>query len=216
MNAAAIIFAAAAFLVSCASLYLSSLARADIDVYHVPDLDQFSPGVFRGDEMLSSTLSLTLFITNEGARAGLLEILRFENLDTKSAPPWGIVQYTSPQSVSSSGARFGPYALRAGETKAILLNAELRVVDLPAEEQAKRVGALQGLSAVVTWSFFRASGRLGTLVPSRFRRARVRATRSFRIAISATEYRDAVIDMWRSRKESEYLADIAEHWESAS
>ena len=67
----ALFIALAAFIVSIASLYLTSLRPAEIEVDHVPQGGELQAGGFSG-EFHKVTLSVAQVASNAGAHGGLL------------------------------------------------------------------------------------------------------------------------------------------------
>ena len=209
----ALVISLAALVVSWTSLYLTSLGPAEIEVDDVDSqlrLSDFSEGHPRVHQ-----LTVAVFVSNTGARGGLLEDLRAIDLEWlgSGSPFWIDVWRTTfirDPTANSPPVHF-PLALEGGDVITGFLFADLQPVGGPLEEQARLIGGMERLAVILQWTFARTSGlpARSPWIPVRFRRARQRVTRSIRIELDASAYRAQAIQYWEHQPEYAHLADMA-------
>ena len=190
----ALIVSLAALVVSAAALYLTSLAAADIEVDHVPRNDEVRSGTFSGAFPQDHYLQLAVFISNTGARAGILEELRVADLewhgDGDRDPFWTRIWRTGGVTL--------PTAFEGGDVETAILGADLLPAGGDIEAQAAQLGGMRRLRVTVRWSFVRTRGLpvRWRVVPKRWKRTREHVARSRAVEVDATSYRDATIQHW--------------------
>jgi hypothetical protein len=150
-----LIVALAAFLLSAAALYLTSLRRADVELDYLPSNSRVD-----GD-WPANVLDLGVFVTNSGVRGGVLEEVRIESLADRRPALWTKVQHTSAS--ADGGTPVRGLVLMAGEGRQLRLTGNLEGAPLTSQDRAEAVAALRlqpELEVQVRWTFVRTSGLL--------------------------------------------------------
>jgi hypothetical protein len=215
----AVFLSLAALVVSLAALYLTVLRPAEIEVDHVSSSRELFGPTFAGPNPVGELLAVTIFISNTGARGGLLEQVRLGDLEWlgQGEPYWDSVEDTRVLDDRSVDLTM-PLVLEAGDVVAARLEAVLHQAGFGVEDKAKRVGGMDRMDRIavtIRWAEFRTRGLLpqGHLAPSVLRRKRERNEHSTRIEIDASPIRLGIIGFWRAMPAS-HLVDLAEGKES--
>ena len=203
----ALLISAAALTVACASVYLNNLAPAAItlDPVRRDPRDELPTGGY-SPEPQSHDLWLAFFLSNTGARGGLLEAVEVAAADNQPEGQryWESVDRTEgPLAQQNPGApRLGVLALEAGDARTIWLWVHLQPPALGPEQGARRIRGLETVWVAVTWRFIRTR-------PLR-RHKRQTISRSTTLTVDASHYREHAVAYWRSLGQTAHLADIAE------
>lgn len=209
LTGVALVISLAAFVVSCASLYLTSLAPAEIEVDPIGRAE-VTPGNFSGPEPLSNDVYLPLFVSNTGTRGGLLHYVRATGIDVRMKdgvePFWTAIASEVTMVGAVGGPNLQALALEAGDVRTVYIGVNLQLNTGSLEEHAARIGALESLAVTVQWSFYRTSP---------FDAKRELITKSLIIDVDTRPCRDGTITFWRDKEEFRYLAEIADEHVSA-
>jgi hypothetical protein len=210
----AIIISLAALIVSCGSVYLTNLAPAEIELDHLRMPDELSPGGF-DPQPTAHDVWLAFFVSNTGARGGLLEHVGISDVSVREGRLWtGVDRVGGPMRQQNPHApNLGAIALEAGDVETLFLLVQLRQAPLGPEDQAREFRSLESVALTVEWTFRRTRGfpKAWPIVPSRYRHRRERVTRQLVVEVDARPYREAAIARWRSMAPSwTHLAGIAE------
>jgi hypothetical protein len=203
---AALLISAAALAVACASVYLSTLAPAEIALDAIPmHATQELPTGGYSPFPEAHEVWLAFFLSDTGARGGLLESIEVEAADTQpeDARYWTNVHHVDgplPRR-DPSAASLGAIALEAGDVKTVWLLIHLQFAGPNPEEQARRMRNLETLRVTVIWNVVRTH-------PLR-RGSRQTVKGSLDLTIDARYYRDHAIRHWRSVAQYAHLAEIA-------
>jgi hypothetical protein len=209
----ALVVSLGALVVSCASLYISSLSPAEIEVDHVPRGNELQSGSFTGPHPQSRSLELAIFISNTGARGGLLEDLTVSDFRWlgRGEPYW--IGVDRANLMPSGGGRFDspPTALEAADVRTALLQVPLQPASGELEEQARRIGGMEKIEVAIRWTFVRTKGLPvhWRVLPERYRRNRERIERSTRVEVDATRYREQTLEWWKTLEGTEHLLELA-------
>jgi hypothetical protein len=199
---ASVFLAAAALVVSFASLYLTSLRRPDIDVEHVEMANELWMSGYQGDMPYGVRVALYFFLANTGSTGTVLEEFgltefREHNDGLPLLGPW-----TGPQSVTIGV----PSAIERGQgisasvSRPVELSHDAPIPD--AAEAARRLRTMRSVTATLRWRYRQPK----LLQPSR----RESKTRTLTVSIDAQEFRDGVLAFWRSNAFYHPLVDIVE------
>jgi hypothetical protein len=216
----ALVVSLVALIISFISLYLTTLRPAQIEVDHVPHVDELQvPGTAAELPSGPTRLQLIVFISNEGAHGGLLKELHVTDFTYLGADPplWISVLradlYTGGFEVALLKM---PLELEAGDAKTVFVKAELQPAGGYSEGDATQLAEqLRGLTAIrvsVQWTFVRTAGLLSwRFLPGRIRRPRRKTIRrSIPVEIDGSRYRSQLLDHWRTRKDWSHYVDIVE------
>jgi hypothetical protein len=209
----ALVVSLAALAVSWVGLYLTSLSPAEIEVDHVNQPHELESGGFTGSQPMSHRISLAIFISNAGARAGLLEALGAENFEWRGdgQPYWA--------GISRCDIRRGtrapivmPMGLEAGDVKSALLDIELQPTGGSLEDMARQLSGMREVAVTISWKFVRTKGLpvRWRAIPTRYQRNRETVKRSTAIVIDASEYRRLAIDHWQRQPDGARLIELAQ------
>jgi hypothetical protein len=211
LELAAVLLSLAALVVSYAALYLTSLSPAEIEVDHVRRAGDLASDSFSGPHPRSHELRLAVFISNTGARGGLLEEIRVADFEWlgDGDPYW--VRFSRSHLTQAHRAVETPTALEAGDVETAVLFAELQPAGGSVEDQAAQLSGMTSIAVTIHWTFVRTRGLpvRWRLVPERFKRVREHVQRSARVEVDATEYRTQTIEYWRSAGFS-HLIELAQ------
>lgn len=204
----ALFVAFAAFVVSVASLYLTSLRPAEIEVDYVPTAGELEGGGFNGPFPQPTDLVLALVVSNAGAHGGLLQELYLDDFSYAGDEPayWLGVAQGAPYAQRTTGGIHLPIALEAGDVETLFLHAQLQPAGgYSADDPTPLARQLRGLTSIrlrIRWTVVRTAGLV---------RRRRETTRQWRaIEIDCSTYRQTVIDLWRAYNEYARYAEIAE------
>jgi hypothetical protein len=218
IEATALVIALAALVFSVISFYMASLSPAEIEIDHIPrGEDELPSGAFSGPHPQSNELILAAFISNVGARGGLLDDVRVTALEWLGGGEsfWIDVESTAlfrePRRDALVAIKL-PLAFEAGDVNAAFLMAYLQQAPLGPEDQARRIGTMTSVAVTIRWAFFRTSGLpvRWRIVPDRFKRSRERVERSTRVEVDVFAYRTRTIEYWRGVPQYVHLAELAE------
>jgi hypothetical protein len=205
VSVVALLVSVVALVVACASAYLTIFAPAEIELDHIRQPGELQPGPF-DPQPEQHRVSLAFFVSNTGARGGLLERVGVPSLAVKEGSLWiGVERLIGPlsQKEPAGAPALEAIALEAGDVRTIFLHIDLRPAPLGPEDQAVEFRALASVSLAVEWTFRRSIG-LG-----RWRR-RSQVSRQLVVDVDARPYREAAVQRWRSLAQYAHLADIAE------
>jgi hypothetical protein len=192
---AALLTSAAALAVSGVALYLASLRPAEIVVDFVPDLSELRHSAMSGDGLPSGIdLMIAAFISNEGARGGVLQGLgafdvRFEGSDEWHYQGGPSGPYRQP---TTSVAPFVfPVAYEAGDAEAAYLILRVACNATDPRSFAAAIRDLRAVRTEISWSYQRSTGVLR-------RRRRELKTRSSEIKINPGLWRAELVKSWQT------------------
>jgi hypothetical protein len=196
-----IVLAGAAFFVSVASLYLTSLRRPDIDVDPVRHGYEIAARTYSGDMLSGASIDLQLFMANTGSTGTVLESLSVEYEENNtvariwsgwaSAPDMPIALPLAFERDDASSTRI---------RRMLGWNNDPAIPD--ADELARRLRGLESLTVTLRWSY----RRPGLLQPRR----RESHSRSSAFDIDGATIRNQVLGHWRGNVFYAHLADIVE------
>jgi hypothetical protein len=217
IEATALVIALAALVVSVASLYMTTLSPAEIEIDHIPREDELPGGVFSGPHPQGRELILAVFISNVGAQGGLLEDVQVAGLEWLGTgePFWIGVEHTGAfrERVRSAATAIKlPTALESGDVEAAFVMADLQQAPIGPEDQARRIAGMTRIAIEIRWKFIRTKGLpvRWRIVPASYRRMRERVERSARIEVDANPYRTDAINYWREHTQYADLLELAE------
>lgn len=193
MIEAALLTSATALAVSGVALYLASLRPAEIAVDFVADLSGPRSSVMSGDGLPSDIeLVVAVFISNEGARGGVLQGLGAFNPRFKGSDEWQCVGPSSahPRPTTHTPAMVFPVAYEAGDAAASFLILKM---DPKAKDAQGFAAALKDLHAIdleLSWSYQRSVGFLR-------RRRRELVTRSHELTLDPRSWRAELVKSWQ-------------------
>jgi hypothetical protein len=203
----ALVISLAALAVACASVYINNLAPAAIalDPIRMPARDELPTGGYTPSPQ-AHDLWLAFFVSNTGARGGLLRSVEVSAADAQPEADrfWaGVVSVHGPLRQQNPGLQpLGAVALEAGDVQTIWLMVHLQPRAEGPEAQARRMRNLETLAVKVSWTIVRTH-------PLRPRR-RQTVTRFLELEVDARHYREHAVAYWRSMANTALLADIAE------
>lgn len=212
-EAVSLFLAAAAFVVSIASLWLTSLRRPKVEVDRVESmrspellLDSWGNGM-----PVAHDIKLRIFVANSGASGTVVE--RFDVVDlvevNDGKPLWSAVGHLSGPDVIDAL----PVALERDDARTFEVNRQLVWHEdlswlpggpgpAPIEELARRLGTLRSVSVTLTWTYRRPK------LPRLRKRERVEARQTLQLDVASG--RQQAIDHWRSTVGMGLFANLAE------
>ena len=137
----------AALLISGLSLYLSSLKSAEIEVDHVSS--QLDGSTFSGELPQGNAARFTVFVSNGGARGGLLHKIWVDSLEWlgEGEPFWADLHQTNIfREVALMTPLLLPAAYEAGDAETATLVVTLIPAPVDVEELAARLGETDGIA----------------------------------------------------------------------
>jgi hypothetical protein len=204
LNLASLFLALAAFAVAWFSVYVTALRNARIEVDLALAAMEHGSGVIGSPISTTSTLSVTLFATNEGSSAGLLESI------TVSAPRanvdlWGNLE------MSVAPAEF-PIVIEGYKSRIYRWSYVYRsqVSEDPAafEQFLQRVEQLCSIEIDVEWHYYASAGIpfLPAWAPSCLRTRRERRKRIATESVDVARYRESLANYWQANGYPELAA----------
>jgi hypothetical protein len=200
-----------ALVVSVASLYLTSLRRADIECDLVPDGSQIGDGGFFNEHPEEKAITACVFLSNSGAHGAVVVSVTLGAFRYVGAEPALWQDIAPPHEVREgpfiAPAKRFPIVLDAGEGETLFLRSALTANPArgAGEDYARAVAGLQAVELMVTWSFMRSATPLSKATRRR-RTERCEST----VRLDATAFREGARAFWRSNAAYQHLADAME------
>jgi hypothetical protein len=202
--------------VALASLYLTTLRRADIQV-EVTD-SQLALGGWQLYRPVNFAVRASLFIYNSGAHGGLLEQIaverfRYIGADPHAWPHIGAPVLHSPQGNVASIIR---KPMEAGETLHLTLEctfADAKPADGhdPVVDLAERLHGLEAVELDVVWHYLR-----GRRLPRFLGRAAPRKSDRTRLRVNADQLKASIAAAWAGPYQRGDAADVLTGTRSAA
>jgi hypothetical protein len=193
-----------AVVVSVASLYMTSLRRADLDIIHIESPYELQHSGSTGDSPTPARLHIELFIANTGSTGTVLTDLWLTYKEENVFPSRVWSQWFTP--LKNVGAQ-PPTAFERDDAKSAYVEQQLAWRQpnpgptMPADELAWNVRGLRSLTVTVHWKFKRR--RL-------WGRKHESVTREMPIVVDVEPFRAALIEFWSPFTGREHLAEIAD------
>lgn len=193
VEVAALLTSATALIVSVVALYLASLRPAEITVDYVADLSGPRTGGMSGDGLPSDIeLVVAVFISNEGARGGVLQGLGAFNVGFEGGDGWSYDGPSGPYSQPSTNYApiVFPVAYEAGDAESAFLIVRIKSSKKDPQWFAAAARDLRSVRVEVSWSYQRSAGVI--------RRRRELRTRTLDCAVDVGLWRAQLVKTWQS------------------
>jgi hypothetical protein len=201
-----IVVAAGAFVVSVASLYLTSLRRPDIDVDPIRQERELQVRGYSGDMLSGASIHIRFFLANTGSTGTVLEDLWFEYQEHNTGPRIWSGFVGAPEMCLSTPVAFERDDATSSHAARMLgWNNEPPISD--AAELARRLRSLQSVTVTLHWTYKR---------PKLFRpRKRESRRRQLSIVVDGAPFRNEIVSFWLGNVFYKELADIADPRDTA-
>lgn len=159
METASVFIAAAAFLLSIASLYVTSLRRTKIEVDHLEDHPQFHISIWRDHMPENVLIAPPVFVWNSGAHSGVVQTFKCPDWRCAASNLFGELRERQPkrQQASHIAPSLPPWPIDAndGDTYFIACIGILAQDIGDAETYAQRLAKLEAIELDLSWSYRR-------------------------------------------------------------
>lgn len=205
---ASVLLAAAAFVTSVASLYLTSLRRARIVWDHLPEGDQFEPWSWSQAIPERPYVAAAVFVSNAGAHSSVLEKWDLEDFRCVGRGPalFNAASYAAlrKQPTPHMNPSTPPWPVDANDGHSYYATAALQTADdvNDSTTYARRLRDLEGLQLTMRWSYRRA--RVMPWGDSR------RTTKTKTFTVSAAKLRSLVRTHWAANGWTELVDELGD------
>ncbi len=214
LELAVALLAAAALVVSLASLYTTSLRGAEIwiDVLPHPRDRELGRGGAVNNVPADDRLQLLILVSNTGAHGGVVEKVELVRFEYRGPRPrlWAgfhrtIFMKDEHWTPHTTHATELPLALEAGEVETRWLVGIWKHSDdetehdrgqAPVLTYAERVRGLRGIKVDAEWTYRRVAGGWRSLIPGRKGRRRETAVESTTVELDGQAWIDACRETW--------------------
>lgn len=208
----------AAFLIAAATFYLTLLRPADIEIDQDARTTTFGAfGRSRAGIPEAFEAVVSIYASNLGAHGGLLASIDASGAVYRGSEPrlWSSMDRAEVRDSDTNLMVAFPITIQAGDFRSFRLRVVLRPMpgisaDDP-EAVARAVRGFEGALIQVAWSFVRTSGLpfAWKWLPLPIRRHRTIRWRSDMFEVDGRGYRGELIAMWRVKKDTAPLTEIA-------